>query len=339
MALQTDHERLESAWRALAGEVNGEGWRTIPINMEGTCRLLAGRHFPGNEEAILVGFDSVRMPSDRQLPQGRGFRVENVRREIPGDKQRWVSLSRQSAGNQKMFASMAEDVLGMLRAYDHVGEETLFHLFLGRIKAWQEFMEKGRDGILGPEAEVGLFGEITLLRMIMTADMPAGLVVESWLGPLDGLQDFSIGTGAIEVKSTLVVNGFPATVGSLEQLDATLIQPLFLAGIRLSLDDSGKTLAELIDETCKVLSTEPNTQGLFESLVLRAGFLRAFSCSYTRRFQHTDTKVIPVAEGFPSLTRSNVGVAIRKARYELDLDLVNVPTMELNNALEALGAI
>jgi len=339
MALQTDLERLQSAWRALAGDGKGDGWHTIPIELGGPCRLLAGRHFPGDEEAVLVGFNSVRMPPDSQFPQGRGFRVEKVRHEIPGGIQAWVSLSRQSSGSLDMFARMAEDVICILRARDHASDETVFQLFLGRIKAWQEFMERGKDDVLGPEAEVGLFGELLVLKMILEALGSPIIALESWNGPLDGLQDFLIGTGAIEVKSTVAVNGFPANIVSLEQLDASLVQPLFLAGIRLSLDVSGKTLPEVIAELSGILSDEAAVQGMFENLVLRAGFLWAFSDSYKRRFNHTGTMIVPVGKNFPKLTRDNVDIAIRKARYELDLDLVTVSDIGLNRALEELGAI
>lgn len=336
MALQTDRERLQSAWRALAGDGVDDGWRTIPIE-GGPNRLLAGRHFPGNEESILVGFNSVRMPPDSRLPQGRGFRVEKVRYDIGGDGQVWVSLSRQLAGSLDMFVRMAEDVIGMLRAYGHANDETLVQLFLGRIKAWQEFMERGREDVLGPEAEVGLFGELSVLKMILEALASPIVALESWHGPLDGLQDFLIGTGAIEVKSTVAVNGFSATIGSLEQLDDSLVQPLFLAGIRLSLDSYGRTLPEFITELGGLLSDNPAAKGMFENLVLRAGFLWAFSDSYKRRFTHTDTTIMPVGENFPNLTRGNVNIAIRKARYELDLGLVNVPDVGLSWALEELG--
>ena len=118
MAQQSEFDRLQTAWRALAGDGVTEGWRTIPIEPLGAHRLLAGRHFPGNEEAILVGFNSVHLPPDGQLPQGQGFRVERVRHKISGDAHAWIALSRQPVGSLDMFARMAEDVVGMLEITD-----------------------------------------------------------------------------------------------------------------------------------------------------------------------------------------------------------------------------
>ena len=70
--------------------------------------------------------------------------------------------------------------------------------------------------------------------------------LDAWQGPLNGLQDFFIGTGAIEVKATIAPQGFPAKISSLDQLDETQRQPLFLAGVRLAL---GLALRANVNET------------------------------------------------------------------------------------------
>jgi hypothetical protein len=339
MAQQSEFDRLQTAWRALAGEGITEGWRTIPIEPTGAHRLLAGRHFPGNEEAILVGFNSVHLPPDGQLPQGQGFRVERVRHKISGDAHAWIALSRQSVGSLDMFARMAEDVVGMLEVYGHVDDQTLFQLFLGRIKAWQEFMHQARAEVLGPEAETGLAGELCFLKSLLETGLSAARALDGWQGPLDGLHDFLLGLGAIEVKSTVATHGFPATIGSLEQLDASLVSPLFLAGVRLVSNDGGMTLQEIIDDILHGLGDSPDAQGKFESLVLRAGFLRAFSDRYRRRFSLVDTRIVLIDEDFPALTQNNVNPAIRKARYEMDIDLVTAPHIGVGQALEELGVL
>ena len=339
MAQRNELDRLRSAWRALAGQSQAEGWCTIPIASSGARQLLAGRHFPGNEEAILVGFNSIHMPPDRQLPQGKGFQVAGMKYKIPGDDHAWISLSRQPIGSLDMFARMAEDIVSMLDAYKHVDDQTLFQLFLDRVKAWQEFMHQARAEVLGPEAEIGLVGELSFMRLLFEKGVPAASILDSWQGPLNGLHDFILGFGAIEVKSTVASNGFPATIGSLEQLDASLVGPLFLAGVRFVLDGSGMTLPKVVDDIVCRLGDHPETKAKFESLVLRAGFLRAFSDLYNRHFAHSDTRLLSVDDKFPALTRHNINPAIRKAWYELDLDLVSAHDVRVEMALEELGAL
>ena len=199
-------------------------------------------------------------------------------------------------------------------------------------------MERGRDGVLGQEAEVGLFGELVVLKALLDAGMPAVISLDSWQGPLDGLQDFLIGPGAIEVKTTLSSNGFPAIVNSLEQLDETLRQPLFVAGVRLALG-AGQTLPELAVALRTAMHSEPAALATFENRLVQAGYLQPLADRYTRRFTHCGTAVLPVDGVFPRLTRMNVSLGVRKARYEIDLDLAGAQDIGLANAVERLGVI
>lgn len=169
--------------------------------------------------------------------------------------------------------------------------------------------------------------------------MPERLAIDAWQGPLDGLQDFMPGDGGIEVKATLLVGGFPATISSLEQLDDSLRQPLFLAAVRLALHAMGMTLPAKSDAIRARLKDNQAALELFDARLMQAGLLRTATERYTRRFSHVSTTVMPVSDSFPRLTRAHVHPAIRKARYEVDLDLTGVSDIGLTRALEFLGAI
>lgn len=339
MVLPSEREELLAAWRALSGDGVAEGWRTIPVALGGPCRLLAGRHFPGNEEALLVGFSSVRLPPPDQLPQGRGFLVcqPDLGQENAGRV--FIALRRQSAGNLELFAMMADDIVSTLGTMRGANDERFFSAFLARIRAWQDFMRRGADGLLSPEAEVGLFGELEILVDLLSTGLPPSVAVEAWQGPLDGIWDFVLGTGAIEVKSTVAPNGFLATIGSLEQLDGSLTGSLFLAAVRLALNPNGRTLPEKAGELRDVLRGNSAAFGLFESRLLHAGFLDATAERYTRRFSRAGARTLLISHDFPCLTRATVGIEIKSARYELDIDLVGAGDVGLNAALQQLGVI
>jgi hypothetical protein len=150
------------------------------------------------------------------------------------------------------------------------------------------------------------------------------------------MHDFSSDSGAIEVKTTVSVNSFPAEVNSLEQLDPSLKQPLFLIGVRLAFSNSGRTLPEIVGTLRDRLADDPPTLSVFESRILHAGYLDALANHYTRRFETVGMIVFEVDGSFPGLTRCNVDVAIRKAHYELDLDGLNVPVVTPDQACEHL---
>ena len=333
----TEHDPLLSAWRALAGGDVSAGWRTIPLVALGGCKLFAGRQFPGNEEALLVEFPFAHVPPTQTLPQGNGFSVS--RAEVPSSHPMGVmlALSRRGPGGLDMFSMVARDVLGAMETCGMQDGEGLLHVFIARMRAWQHFMEKGGADTLSSDAEIGLFGELVVLEGLLAGGAAASVAIESWKGPLDGVQDFMTRAAAMEVKTTIATAGFTALIGSLEQLDDAHLQPLFLAAVRLSLSSAGRTLPQVIRDVRAVLRCDPAAAADFENRVLRAGFLDASSGSYTRAFGHSSTMLFRVAPGFPRLTRSTVPPAITKARYELELSTWSGEQLGMDSVLVELG--
>jgi len=340
MALPSEEDELTAAWRALEGAERSSGWRTIHIAVGSPSLLLAGRRFPENEEALLVGFAGKGTPLPEVLPQGRGFEVSKAELGAAGAGRVWIALGRHSAGRLDLFTMMARDVVTTLCELPNADDATRLRLFLARIRAWQDFMRSDTDGRLGPDAEVGLVGELEVLANLLAVGIAAPTALDAWRGPLDGIQDFAFGTGAIEVKTTSAPSGFLATMGSLEQLDDSLIAPIFVAAVRIRLDPSGETLPERIGRIRVALSGDPASLGTFGNLLLHAGFIDVAAHRYTRRFSRTSsTRLLNVSGTFPRITRASVPVEIISARYEVDLDLIKAEDVALLDALRQLGVI
>lgn len=337
MAAQSDS--LRAAWRALAGGREGEGWQTIPVSIGAPCTLFAGRRLPGGEEAVLIGFRNIRSLPDSHLPHGHGFEVMRLHADPTGGDRLIVALARKMSGSLELFTMMSEDLVSLLDDCATADEGETLRRFLARIRAWQDFMDRHREGVLSAEAEQGLFGELFVLDRMIEAGVPIRQLIEGWQGPLDGLQDFMFGAGGVEVKTALSTSGFPATVSSLDQLDESRRQPLFVAAVRLATHSSGRTLPEMAEVITAKLHESHASREMFEVRLMRAGFLPGTSRHYTRRFLHASSVVLAVQGSFPRLTRANVPAAIRNARYEIDLDLAAAEDIGLQRALEFLGVV
>lgn len=157
MALLNEHGELLSAWRSLSRAETGDGWRAISIG-SGRCR--AGVRFPGNEEALLVGFN-MTSPAASELPQGRGFSVARVGEAPSGGFDLWLGVARKPTASLEMFTLMAADVLAAVDTGSNEDELRAYYQFLSRIRSWQQFMERPRDRRLSDEEELGLVGELT----------------------------------------------------------------------------------------------------------------------------------------------------------------------------------
>ncbi|PRH49701.1 PD-(D/E)XK motif protein [Burkholderia multivorans] len=326
------------AWSSLSGDGRDGGWQTISVTPTGPLELSAGRRAPDNAEAVLVGFPAARLAVADKLPEGQGFAVE---RANPEDKDMlWLALTRKAAGNVELFTDMACNVTGALDDAAAAGADVakLLRIFIGRVGAWQEFMRKGSQ-VLSPEAEIGLVGELATLLQIIEAGVSATAAVEGWLGPLDGVQDFELGTGALEVKSTLSSAGFPARIASLEQLDDAVRQPLFVIGVRLRQTESGLGLPEFVDAARLAAKADPGAASALDDRLVAAGYFDAHTDHYPRRFALVGTLVIEVGDGFPRLTPGRVPFGITGATYGIDLDMVVDYRVDVATALKKMRAI
>ena len=329
-------EDFELAWNSLRDSADASGWRSISIATVGTCFLRAGLSFPEKNEALLASFSSSAIPIGEKLPDGQGFAVSRV--EPCEDGLTWLALTRSSYGSLELFAAMVADVSHTMEIESGVDETRLLKVFIGRIRAWQEFMRKGAQA-LSPESEIGLVGELTVLRAVIDAGVSPATAIESWVGPLDGVQDFELGTGSLEVKTTLSATGFTAKIGSLEQLDDSLRQPLFLVGARLRQSETGQRLPELVAEMHDVIAGEAEAVRLLSERLIAAGYFDAHADRYSRRLSLHDIRIIEVTEFFPRLTPGNLPLGITKATYEIDLDKAPGSSISAADAMKKLGVI
>ncbi|WP_432380536.1 PD-(D/E)XK motif protein [Duganella sp. P38] len=336
MARQSDEFRM--AWSSLSGGASDTGWQTISVAPSGLLELSAGRRAPDNAEALLVGFPCIRLAAADKLPEGQGFAME---RASPEDKNMlWLALTRKAPGNVDLFMDMVCNVTGALDEAVSAGAtaEKLLRVFIGRVGAWQEFMRKGMQA-LSPEAEIGLVGELSVLLHIIAVGVPALVAVEGWVGPLDGVQDFVLGTGALEVKSTLSTAGFPARIGSLDQLDDAVRQPLFVIGQRLQQVATGMRLPDLVDTARAIVNDDSGALSALDDRLVAACYFDAHADRYSRRFFASDIAVIEVDDNFPRLTTGRVPIGIVKATYDIDLDKVPGHRTSIATALKEMGAI
>jgi hypothetical protein len=335
MGQPIDRAGIEAAWRALAG-TDGDGSRSIPVGSIANVRVRAGRRFPGNEETVLFGIAGYRRPPNDQLPNGRGFDVSPVTLHQEEPNQKWIGISRERAGNLDLFSMMITDVIGHLETVASGGGDCGSAL-LSRVKAWQDFMQRS-DGALGAEEEIGLVGELHTVLGMLALGVAPDAVVEAWRGPLDSLHDFVFPRGVIEVKSSIATVGFIASIASLEQLDDLNAAPLALVAVRLAISDQGTTLPELVQMIRSAVTQAGPPEDLFEARLLHAGYSDRFAGRYVRRFSHVSSKVYVVDSGFPRLVHGNVPTSVRQARYDLDLAMLDLPTLSLGQALALVGA-
>jgi len=310
---------LVAAWRALNGLAKGDGLQVIELFNGGNCCVMAGRRGARNEESVLVGVRGSVPSQPFQLPRGQGFSLISTELQGYPPGHSWFALVRQEPGSLELFTRVAVDLVNLMESTSVQDGPRIHSAMISRIRAWQAFMKRDSDGVLSTEEEIGLFGELLVLRNLLDDGVSEFDALDSWAGPDDGLHDFLLGDGAIEVKTTLAPAGFLARISNLDQLDDSLHQPLFIAAVRLAQLSEGETLPDLIDQVAGKLHDSGATV-LLNSKLVSAGYMDMTRAEYTRRFRSSELTYRIVRADSPRLTRSSVPAAIHDARYLLDLD-------------------
>jgi hypothetical protein len=337
MALPSEQDQLIAAWRALSGVSEGTGWKVVEIRRDRNCSVCAGRQMSGNQESLVVGISGIRPEEVCHLPNARGFTVTRTDQVGDDPDWAWLAVVHQPGTPLELFTLMAVDIVRLLSQIGDQEGRLICSQLMERIRAWQDFMRRDSSGVLSLEEEIGLVGELLTFKDMLACGMAAQDAVEAWIGPEDGLQDFVIGVGAVEVKTTAAPAGFIAEIGSLDQLDDSARKPLYVACVRLEQTSDGKSLPELCEEIASLIRQSTGPVASFMGRLLSAGYSPEMREQYVRRFRCVDLGYRLVTAESPRLTNATVPAAVRWVRYALNLDAIPVVASSFSEIAGKLG--
>lgn len=324
---------LARAWRALAQQEAGEDWRFVHLTGIGSVSVEAGCHFPLGREALIVSFPGSWPRNPARLPEGKGFDVASIEGQTVFAGKTAIALVRRPEGSPDIFAIMVVDILRTLDAVTKAADGDIMATFLERVREWQAFMARTHRP-LSLDAQIGLFGELWLLRLLAETSLAAG-ALDCWQGPLRAAQDFQVRVGAIEVKSTVRTGSFLARINSIEQLDSDRA-PTFLCALRFEENTDGISLVDLVSELREKFG-QAGVQRRFEALLMVVGYLDEHAQLYGRTLILKDAKAFRSEGDMPRLTRNTLPAALRSAAYVLDLDALDVPSIGLPELINEFG--
>lgn len=335
MEPDVEEKQLRRAWKALSrGTAFRKGWHAIPLGEDNSHFFQAAVRFPEKHESILVSFDLTELPRDVALPKGKGFSL--IRPDfLQKTSGIWLALCRHDSGDIEMFSRMAADILNVYsRCLPDRGELT-FRMVLHRITAWQSFMKKA-VAPLSIQEQLGLCGELEILKDLIAAGIGSRAAVAFWRGPYGELHDYVFPAGALEVKST--TNPLSIRISSAGQLDTAITAPLFLAVLDFTVDHTaGTSLAERIDETRLLLSDNISAQQMFDSCLINLGMAAVRPSWATEKFLLKKKQFFSVGSDFPALAASRIPQGISDVQYCISPLFFSKFSTTLQNILSYTG--
>lgn len=328
-------EDLRSAWKALTTPDGGEGYSYVPLSKCQVVDCYAARRFPEENEAIIISFPVTVAPQGIELPSGLGFEMRKENAENFNGSVEVFSVLCTKDGTQELFETFAADIISALDPTDRSSSKCIFATLISRLRSWQEFMKRPRTGLLTVEEQTGLFGELVFVKeMIAQSDDPSN-ILNSWVGPLRADQDFHIGAGAVEIKSTISSDGFPASIQSIGQLDDDVRQPLYIGTLKIDIHEDGTSLPMLV-ESLREHFVRKGVGGRFRARLEQSGYFNEHAEHYPRKLHSKNIQFLLVSDGFPRLTPASLGGVLLKAQYKIDIDRIVATRFTFEEVILAL---
>lgn len=194
---------------------------------------------------------------------------------------------------------------------------------IARTWRWHHLLRGGGGGLLSPEEQIGLLGELIVLERYLFPSLSLTQSVASWLGPLGAPQDFVAGRTAIESKARGGTDANEVRINSEYQLDDSNLDRLFLhlcvfeSQTRSEAD--GFSVADVASRIrTRLDGFDKRLVDRYDSLLAAAGF--RYEDDYSANlWSGGERSIYKVAEGFPRLVARTIPSGISVVRYNLSL--------------------
>ena len=231
----------------------------------------------------------------------------------------------------QLFRALCADLISSTRFMKRADERHAMSAVVARILRWQGLLGRKRGGVLDSCEQLGLFGELVILRDIFLARTDAFSALSAWRGPSGAEQDFQFAGWLFEVKSQMVSSDRLIRISSAHQLDLVsgnigLFHQVFSTSDEAA--GEGRTLRQLVDDIRQlVLDASPAAVDLLQARLMEAGYepLEEYD---VHRLVLTGRNAYEVAEYFPRISASDLRTGVSNVRYDLAPEACSAFRME-----------
>jgi len=274
-------------------------YRRLDLERETGIRLACTS--PGNIWELLIeaGISDEILSVD--FPKWKGMNFEVITLDAPKEGTYHVRLFLEQLENRDIFITVCADLVRTLNGcLTNESRRNEIAEFLAR---WSHFFERyGQEG-LSYEQQIGLYGELRWLWLMIQADIEHTNAVHSWKGCRRNYHDFETNGHVVEVKTTMTKEPRKVHINNERQLDDRGLNSLHLFVLTLTKSCSGgETLPGLI-QSLRSIFTEQAVAYTFEHSLREAGYLDIHTHLYNNSsYAVLKEEFFHVSEGFPRIT-------------------------------------
>ena len=201
------------------------------------------------------------------------------------------------------------------------GEKSINCFLKNLIFAKDFFEEENVPRKLTAEEQIGLFGEIQILKEILGKKFNLGTSLSSWTGP-SKKHDFTLPNTLLEIKTTST-DTKKINTSSTNQIAPVYDKKLKLIFVQIKKNINGLSLHEVIDNYSKILKEE--SELLFNDFILKltqCRYLDIHKSEYKQKYKIDKFNFFNINENFPYIKEYVVpdGLSDLSITYKIDLE-------------------
>lgn len=314
--------QLEDQWSQLKGHKSAD---FITFKIDDNCKpdLNLGINSKKNRCLLLV------LPKEFKI-NFIGETKENIKTSF-NKQYNYIILELLDGYYHNLFNDLIISLYFKIYKIEALEESTA--IFISTINKWAAFLAKGRNNRLTQEVIKGLFGELTVLNELLNSSSMSNVneALNSWQGPYDANTDFIFDNKNIEVK-TKNYDSSVVRISSEFQLDDEPGKKLELLVVSVETDNKlGANIESIILEIReRVLILNGDVSLLFDALAQKSLFSSnlkdydIYKFTLKKHETYDCNMIIENAEVFPRLTKSRLPNYIKKVKYNINLQELNI---------------
>ncbi|MBE6061898.1 MAG: PD-(D/E)XK motif protein [Clostridium sulfidigenes] len=253
-----------------------------------------------------------------KYPAWKGITIDFSGFENPGMEGCYVRIEQGESSDNDVYFAVSEDLCLCLKDVERANLRFKLSTALER---WKRFFSLRESIVLTREEQIGLFGELYLLRSMMKNGIVASNAISCWKGPYQGVYDFSLSNMSIEVKTTASKMPYKVHISNEMQLDDRLaggILVLSFIAVQPS-DSSGETLGDVVKDIVYFIEEDEASRSLFQDKIFGCGLGNSYIDRYISKYIIKEHGFYNVQENFPRILSKDLAKGLGDISYSLDI--------------------
>ena len=331
---------LAETWGYLEGDVSAAGGagrvqrRILP---RGRRNVFLALEVPTGNRMMVLRVSSGSLVGVHMPPDSGGLILRLSHRGDPVAETD-VELVLTDVQHRDIFDLLVRD---LVEAAEQPEDEAVgVARLLARLSDWQLLLRRLSPQGLSVEAQLGLWGELWVMREVLAPAMGVGDAIRAWRGPMGADQDFQMGAVCMEVKTSAAHGLDRILIASERQLEVPGDVALVLVGLSV---DARIGYGETLEDMVRALRSAAAAAGCLSVLDdrLESSGYGADDAHPHGEMGYSVRSLVPflVGTGFPRLVSADLPVGVADVRYRISLASCRPHMMSEQDLMQLLGDI